>query len=71
MPLFGLIYGSTIEYIVYPFNMYIHFRHLKTHKAKTELVLKRTGVTLVYTVLKKGFKNERIKPVDSFVTEEL
>lgn len=35
MSLLGLIYGSTI----FPYNIYIHFRHLQTYKAKLELVL--------------------------------
>lgn len=72
MSLLGSIYRSTIVCIIFPFNVYIRFRHLKTYKARMELVLRITRVIiLIYTVLdRKGFESERIKLVDFFVTEE-
>lgn len=52
MSLLGLIYGSTVVCIIFPFNAHIHFRHLKTYKAKMELALRITRVViLIHTVL--------------------
>ena len=65
MSLLGLIYGSTVVHIILPFNMYSHFRHLQTCKAKMELVLRITRVIiLIYTVLEqKKFQKREDKTI--------